>query len=238
MTSEDNIEDLDTVVDNVSPEEVKKKIAKKAPKAVKQTPKPPVEPEQEDLEEEDLNIEEDLEEESSREVEDTKSTGTPKTNSLAGMLKNITPEMANELRDILEKTPRIKSKVESKPVIDIRSIGGKFIVDTKTQINIYAIDQNTGLNRLSPVVPVKFFGENDFVNVDYLDFVNADKHEVPIINTTTEMKEEIEGDTFREDEDGLGTDEIKALVTVYIVTKTTVRLPSGEESIIEESAIN
>jgi hypothetical protein len=86
-------------------------------------------------------------------------------------LSKLQPEQLQVLKEMLETTPgRVKNK-KGNPVTRLRLIKGKMVQDFKDAYEGMTFNPVTQSDMLTLKIPVKFFGEAEFKDIPYSDFM-------------------------------------------------------------------
>jgi len=184
-----------------------------------------------------IEIEVDIENEITQELEDdvtVEDTGDSniKANTpdpLDAFFANLTPEAVNRLKDRLETTPRMNVKKTANPVVTLKMIDNKVVIDNKDQVESIIRDQATGQTKSTFFVPVKFHGEKEYFNIPYEEFRDAKRIDVELLDIESKEDPVHEGDVNKRNEEGYQTNEVTARITTYIREVKLVKLPTGEK---------
>ena len=160
------------------------------------------------------------EEEKSNINPDAPTTSEPKP---AIDLTALTPEQLAVLKQMLAGAPDRILKTKGNPTCTLREFKGKVIVDFKNSFLALKTDTVERRDKEVHFIPVKFMGEDKFVDIELFDFHNANKITCEIISHKSEKKEFFEGKTISR-ETGTEVEMFK-----YEVFDTfTLKLPTGE----------
>ena len=158
------------------------------------------------------------------ETTENKSEVASPQNSMPFDLTKLTVEQVQQLKQLLEATPESAKKRVLKPVTQVRVMGGKYLIDAKK--SYMKLKKNTveGRDELTHFIPVKFFGDKDFTEMDYREVMGADRVKCEIVSTRYEDDSYIEGEPVTHRETGRLTErEVKITTPFY-----TIKLPNGQ----------
>lgn len=171
---------------------------------------------------------------SSKPVDVAESEVATPVNNLPFDLTKLSVEQIQQLQQMLSTTPESVKKRIIKPVTQIRTIDGKFLVDAKK--SYMKLKKNTleGRDEIAHYISVRFFGSDKFEEYEYRDILNAERVKCPIVSTRTVDNSYVEGEPVEHRETGRLTErEVKILTPYY-----TIQLPNGETTEIKGEMSN
>lgn len=167
-------------------------------------------------------------------------TDAPKSKTSAPININaLTEEQIQLLQERFASTPRRVKQKENYHTLELRSIGGKVIVEWGD--SYFDLKHDTTLRRdvMKTMIPVRFHGEDKFVDILwYEEFMSADKVTCRVTNMEKKDVQEVVGTTLKRGKDGEETmQEVEMYVNKVIIT-LTVTLPDGQEATLDGKFAN
>lgn len=179
-----------------------------------------------------------LGEEAVAENETKSDAPTPATPKLID-LNALTAEQIQDLQELFANTPRRAKVKETYHTIELRQIDGKVIVEWGKTYYDYKHDPVKRADVMKTMIPVRFFGEDEFVNVLYKDdFMSAERVTCKVLKMDKKEVPQIVGKTLKRDSDGgLTSQEVEMYVNKVEIT-LTIQLPNGKETVINGEFAN
>ena len=148
-------------------------------------------------------------------------------------LNNLTTEQIQDLQEQFAATPRRKKEPDNYYTVELRKINGKMVVEWGASYFDLKHDPINRKDVMKTMIPVRFHGEEEFINVLWRDeFMKTEKVTCRITKMDKEELSETVGKTFKRDEDGGYTSQIVEMYVNKVKVTLTVQLPTGEEIII------
>jgi len=167
-------------------------------------------------------------------TEETKDDTAPKADSpIPFDINSLSREQLQSLKALLNSTPEGQIRESKNPVVTLRKIDGKYIIDFKRAMLGLVKDGETGRDVERHLIPVKFKGEEEFVSVLYSNFINSERVPCEVLSHKEEKKPVVEGQTFSRKR-GTMVDMVRTQVISYF----TIKLPEGETIDIEGRLAN
>lgn len=142
---------------------------------------------------------------------------------LAFDISKLSKDQLQALKSMLAATPDTGKKKQQKPQIKIRTIDGNIVRDFKNAYLALVRDSVNNRDVERHKIPVKFFGSEEYVDILYSNFMQAEFTVFEVVSTRREIEEIVEGETISR-ETGTPVD----LVVKRIKDFFTIKLPSGE----------
>ena len=140
-------------------------------------------------------------------------------------ITRLSPDQLQELKEQLDNIAPRSNRPMGKPIVRLRKYDDKFIVDFQNAFNTWIKDERANMNVETIMIPVKFLGSNEFVNIAWRDFMNADQVPCDVISRRSEPKEIVDGPPVRNRATGQLTESVvRRLKETFVV-----RLPAGTE---------
>ncbi len=166
-------------------------------------------------------------------TEQKQEVATPQ-NTMPFDVTKLSIEQVQQLKQMLEITPESAKKRIIKPVTQIRVIKGKYLIDAGKSYMKLRKNTLEGRDELAHFIPVKFFGDKDFIEMDYREVMGADRVKCEIVSTRTVDESYIEGEPVTHRETGRLTEREVKVITPYY----TIKLPTNETVEIKGSMSN
>lgn len=154
-------------------------------------------------------------------------------------LNNLTQEQVQDLQELFANTPRRAKTKETYHTIELRQINGKVVVEWGKTYYDYKHDPAKRADVIKTMIPVRFYGEDNFVDVLYKeDFMQAERITCKIVKMNKEEVPEVVGKTFKRDSDGgLTSQEVEMYVNKVVIT-LDIQLPNGQVTTINGEFAN
>ncbi len=166
--------------------------------------------------------------------EETKDDTAPQGKSpIPFDINSLSREQLESLKALLNSTPEGQIRENKNPVVTLRKIDGQYVVDFNRAILGLVKDPETGRDVERHLIPVKFKGSDEFVNVLYSTFINSERVECEVLSHKEEKKPVVEGQTFSRKR---GT--MVDMVRTHVISYFTIKLPEGETLEIEGRLAN
>lgn len=154
-------------------------------------------------------------------------------------LNNLSTEQIQDLQEVMANTPRRKQEKENYYTVKLRQIKGKTIVEWGQSYFDLKHDSVQRKDVMKTMIPIRFHGEKDFVNVLWREkFMRADKVVCRVMQMDKDEKPETVGTTLKRDEDGGYTSQEVEMYINKVVVTMTVQLPTGEEITLGGEFVN
>lgn len=111
----------------------------------------------------------------------------------------LRPDQLQALKAMLERTPLRADKKRQNPLIRLRRHNNKVIIDIKSAFTAYIDDLVANTKHETTLIPVKYVGEEEWVNIPYRDFINADQFTCEVVDIRREEGGYDEGETWNEE---------------------------------------
>jgi hypothetical protein len=167
-------------------------------------------------------------------VEEQKKENAPEAkNTQAFDLATLTPEQLQSLKAMLNATPDTITREKGNPIVTLRRIDDKFVMDFKNAHIALVEDPENNRKVERHFIPVLFQGEEEYVNVLYQTFIDAERVPCEVVQTHTNTKRIVEGQTRSRE-----TGSIVEVVRTEVNNSFTVKLPDGETVEIQSKLAN
>jgi hypothetical protein len=167
------------------------------------------------------------------EQEVAKEEGINPESPLPFDLTRLSKEQLQSLKSMLAATPDAQIRKKKNPTVFLRRIDGKMVQDFKRALLALVDDPENRRQVERHVIPVKFFGEDKYVDVLYSLFINSERVQCEVKKSRNEVIEIVEGEVMSA-ETGRLVDMVKKEVKYWFI----VKLPDGEEVEIEAKVAN
>lgn len=164
----------------------------------------------------------------------TKDTNEPTAQeSLAFDMTKLSPEQLQQLKAMLAVTPERLSTKKANARTFIRTIGGKYVAATKNAYLALVYDPTRLTEVETHKIPVKFVGEDKFIDMIYTEFMRAERVPCEIVSIRQEQERRVEGEVVQRETGKIVEMEVK-IVNYFF----TVKLPDGTTAEIDGTAAN
>lgn len=147
-------------------------------------------------------------------------------------ISKLTIPQLQELAARLNATPSRAETETKKMLVKLRDHNGRIIVDFKNAYIGLVDDPENHRQIERHIIPVRYHGEKEFVNMRYDRFMQLPQVDVEVVRTRTEDASRTVGQTYNEHDELV---EMKVTAVKHIFD---VVLPSGEEITIEGKVAN
>lgn len=140
-------------------------------------------------------------------------------------LAKLSPDQLYQLKDMIDTLPARPQAAAGRPVVSLRIMDDKLVIDFKNAFNTWVKDEQANQNVEMVMIPVRFLGSDGFTNVRWKDFMEA--HQVPceVIKRDSVPGEVPDGSPYVSRWNGKTVvPTVKRLIETF-----TVRLPKGFE---------
>lgn len=152
-------------------------------------------------------------------------------------LSKLSPEQLMGLRDAMAALPQQRVKKRGNPIVKLRRIDGRIVVDFKNCFQRMVKDENTQITAEAVMIPVSFMDETGkpetetvegkvrtkWTNVLWKDFMNSDQMKCEVIGTRRVPGSIIEGEVESNERPGVIVEmEVRTIQDFF-----TVKLPEG-----------
>ena len=148
-------------------------------------------------------------------------------------LSKLSPEQLQQLKAMLNSTPDRVVMKQTNPIILLRRYQEKFISEIQNAFTTLQKDDLTNITSEVIMLPVKFIGEDVFVNIPWKDFMNAEQVECEVVSIRKVEGRIVEGKVVSKETGRLVEREVKTVET-YL----TVKLPDGNQVELEAKIAN
>lgn len=167
------------------------------------------------------------------ETEQGRENAPAPQNAMPFDITKLSKEQLQTLKAMLNDTPEGQIREAKNPEITLRKIDGNYVIDFKNAILGIVKDPETGRDIERHLIPVRFKGTEEFVNVLYSKFINAERVPCEVLSHKEEKKPIVEGAVYSR-ERGRNVDMVRHIVNSYF----TIKLPEGETLEIEGRLAN
>lgn len=165
---------------------------------------------------------------------DQQRTEAPRPeNAMPFDITKLSKEQLQTLKALLNETPDGQIRTNKNPNVTLRRIDGNYVIDFKNAVLGIVKDPETGKDIERHLIPVKFKGTEEFVNVLYSKFINAERVPCEVISHKEEKKSAVEGQVYSREKGRM----IEA-VRFFVISYFTLKLPEGETIEIEGRLAN
>jgi hypothetical protein len=148
-------------------------------------------------------------------------------------ITKLSAEQLQSLKAMLNATPDRAMAKAKNPVVLLRRIGGKIVVDFKNAYLALVFNAERRGDVEEHKIPVLFHGEKEYTDILYRDFMQADQVRTEIIGTRTEETPVVEGEVVSK-ETGRLTEMVVKVPSYFF----TVKLPDMEPFELEAKVVN
>ena len=168
-------------------------------------------------------------------VEEKKDTSDkPKAEeALPFDMRKLTPDQLQMLKGMLAVTPERAALKKTNARTFIRTIGGKYVVATKNAYLALMYDPTRLTEVETHKIPVRFAGEDKYVDVVYTDFMQAERVACEILSMRQELGHRVEGEVVQRE-----TGKVVQLEATTVNYFFTVKLPDGTMVEVDSTASN
>lgn len=145
----------------------------------------------------------------------------------------LSKEQLQTLKAMLNSTPEGQLNERKNPEITLRRIDGNYVIDFKNAILGIVKDPETGRDIERHLIPCKFKGTEEYVNVLYSKFVNSERIPCEVISHKEEKKPTIEGQVYSRERGRM-----VEMVRTHVISYFTIKLPEGDTLEIEGRLAN
>ncbi len=164
---------------------------------------------------------------------ETKEVGAKEQETKGLDIASLSPEQIRQLRAVLASTPdRIDSKNEQ-PIMTLRRVDGKYVVEHKNAVLRLVQDSEQKRDVQRHFMKIRFYGEDDFVEVPLDEFMLYERVRCTCIDIKTDVKEMHIGETISK-ETGRKVEMVNR-VTIYSLTLLT---PDGITIVVDGDNVN
>jgi len=154
-------------------------------------------------------------------------------------LNNMSTEQIQDMQEMFAQTPRRVRKKEEYHTIELREIDGKVIVEWGNSYFDLKHDSTQRRDVMKTMIPVRFSGDDKFVDILWNEeFMQANKVTCRIIKMDNDEQAEIVGTTIKRGKDGEETAQEVEMYVNRVVVTLTVKLPNGDEAILDGKFAN
>lgn len=138
-------------------------------------------------------------------------------------ITKLSTDQLQTLAEQLQYVPR-RQRARGNMIIKLRTMSGKIIIDIGTCYMKTVTDTKTNTTAEVPMLPVKFLGAatDDFEDVVWRDFMNADQIKCEVVKQTQEPDRIVEGEVVSKASGQLVEMEVKIIRHFF-----EVKLPEG-----------
>lgn len=147
-------------------------------------------------------------------------------------LNNLSADQLATLKAMLNSTPDRVVQKKGNPQVTLTKFNGQLVTEFKGAFNTLVRDEVTNITSEVMLIPVRFLGTTDFVNINYKEFVNGEKVVCEVISRRSEPGVILEGVVISKETGRPVQQEIKTLKEWF-----TLRIPASEASDIKEVEI-
>lgn len=149
-------------------------------------------------------------------------------------ISQFSPETLQALKRMLNATPDRPQRKSNGMTIELREIEGNIIKDFGRAYNGYINDPEEPTRKIAvPKIKVWVFGQNEPIDMQYADFMQAERREFKVISSRVETKEVEEGETVSNESGKLVT-----MIATYQKHFFMIELPNGERVEISDKVAN
>lgn len=161
--------------------------------------------------------------------EDAPQAATP----AAFDISKLSAEQLQTLKAMLNSTPDRAMAKAKNPVVLLRRISGKIVVDFKNAYLALVYNAERRGDVEEHKIPVLFHGEQEYTDILYREFMQADQVRAEIVSTRTEEHPVVEGEVVSK-ETGRLTEMVVKVPTYYFM----VKLPDMEPFELQGKVVN
>lgn len=147
-------------------------------------------------------------------------------------ISNLSQEQLQALKAALSATPDRANTADQAKVVKVRRINDKYVVDFKRAYLTYMLDETEQRKVETHIIPVKLEGAEDFVDMRYKVFMQADRVNCKVKDMQQREVPIVEGETT--DEHG----RLVEMVRKEVVYSLVVTTPEGRELNIDGKVAN
>lgn len=147
-------------------------------------------------------------------------------------ITQLTTEQLQALKAALSATPDRASTADKAKEVKIRRIGDKYVVDFKRAYLTYMMDETEQRKVETHIIPVKYEGAADFVDVRYKVFMQADQVKCKVLDMQKREVPVTEGETYDEH------DRLVEMVRTEVVYSLLIQTPEGRELTVDGKVAN
>lgn len=148
-------------------------------------------------------------------------------------LAKLSSDQLQQLKSMLAVTPDRPTRKKANPITTIRVIKNKYAIAIKNAYLALAYDPTRLTEVETHKIPVKFYGEEKFIDILYTDFMSAERTPCEILSIRQEQTRRVEGEVISKITGKLV--ELEAIIVNYFYT---IKLPNGKTVEIDGSAAN
>lgn len=152
-------------------------------------------------------------------------------------ISRLSVEQLQALKGALEGVPLTKARKKGNPIVKLRRMEGRFVVDFKNCFTAMRKDVNTEITSEVVIIPVRFMDEKGhgevevkegktvpkFTHVVWKDFMNADQVKCEVVSTRRVPGSLVEGEVESNERPGVMVEmEVRTIQDFF-----TVKLPEG-----------
>lgn len=148
-------------------------------------------------------------------------------------INSLSLEQLQSLKQKLAVIPDQIRKTSVKPTITLRELQGKLVIGFKNAFLALVDDLVNNKKVEAHIIPVLFYGENEYQNVRYKEFMNAPRVVCEVVSKREDVAEIPEG-TTRSRITGTEVEMVRKEVKQFF----TVKLPDGTSIELEARLVN
>jgi len=169
----------------------------------------------------------------SSKASDIKETGVKEQETKGFDVTSLSPEQIRQLRAVLASTPDRIDKKDAQPIMTLRRVDGKYIVEHKNAVLRLVQDSEQKRDVQRHFMKIRFDGEEDFVEVPLDEFMMYERVRCTCTDIKTDVKESHIGETMSKETGRMV--EMVAKNTIYSLTLLT---PEGKTIVVNGDNVN
>lgn len=151
---------------------------------------------------------------------------------LAFDLTKLTSDQLSQLKALLNSTPDRVSRKQVNPIITLRKIGEKVVIDFKNAYLALLDDPENNRKVERHIIPVRFLGETDFKPILYKEFMESPRINCEAVKVYAEPDSHDEGEVYSKERGTMVAMEVRTVKYSF-----DLKVPGVEELVRIEGKV-